>query len=141
MNLEYKRSGDTIAIRLDEGDELVASLKEACRKEKVTSALVSGIGAVRKAEIAHFDPDTKEYHIKKLEGKLEIVSLSGNIAMHEGEAVPHLHIALSMRDFSTTSGHLMNAEIRPTCEIVLLLHNVKIRREHDDKTGLNLQRF
>ena len=139
--MDYKRDGDAIAVRLDEDDELVASLKAVCEKEKVTGALVSGVGAAKKAEIAHFDPDTKEYHIKKLEGKLEIISLSGNIAMKEGEAVPHLHVALSMKDFSTVSGHLMKAEIRPTCEILLLLHGVKIHRERDDRTGLNLQRF
>ncbi|MFH0737546.1 MAG: PPC domain-containing DNA-binding protein [Candidatus Micrarchaeota archaeon] len=139
--MEYRRKGDAIAIRFDQGDELISSLKALCAKEKVSGALVSGIGAAKKAEIAHYDPDTKEYHVRKLEGKLEIVSLSGNVAMKDGEAVPHLHVAMSMRDFSTVSGHLMKAEIRPTCELVLLMHGIAIRREHDEETGLNLQRF
>jgi predicted DNA-binding protein with PD1-like motif len=139
--MEYKKTGTAIAVRLDVGEEILGSLKDLCKREKVGSALVSGIGAARYAEISHYDPDKKEYHVKRLEGKLEIISLSGNIAMHKGEAVPHLHVALSMRDFSTVSGHVMKMEVRPTCELVLLLHGVGIRREHDDETGLNLQRF
>jgi len=139
--MEYRRSEREIIIRLDEGDEIISSLKAVCRKEKVESALVSGIGAARKAEIAHYDTKERKYNSKKFEGMLEIVSLSGNIAMLDGEIVPHLHLAISRDDFSTVSGHLMSAEIAPTCEIALFPYGSKIERKFDGKTGLNLQRF
>jgi predicted DNA-binding protein with PD1-like motif len=139
--MDYKRSGHFVVLRLDEGDEITASLKKVCLKERVHSALVSGIGACRKAEIAHYNPKTKEYKINKLAGALEIVSLNGNIALLDGKPAQHLHVILSIEDFSTLSGHLMKAEIYPTCEITLILRDVKVRREKDKKTGLNLQRF
>jgi hypothetical protein len=72
---------------------------------------------------------------------LEIISLNGNLALLEGEPVAHLHIAISRHDFSTVSGHLMSAEIYPTCEIVIVPYGMRIDRRHDDETGLNLQRF
>ena len=139
--MEYRKSARELAIRLDDGDEMVASLKSICKKEKIQSALVSGIGAAKKAEIAHYDTKEKKYNTKKFEGMLEIVSLSGNIAMLEGETVLHLHIVISRDDFSALAGHLMSAEISPTCEIVLILLDTKIERQRDEKTGLNLQSF
>jgi hypothetical protein len=139
--MDYKRGAHEIVVRLDDGDELVSSLKGVCEKEGVKSAFVSGIGAARRAEIAHYDTKEKKYNVKRFEGMLEIVSLSGNIAMLDGKSAAHLHIAISRHDYSTISGHLMSAEIYPTCEILILPYSVQIERKHDEKTGLNLQGF
>jgi len=139
--MDYRRKGNSIVLRLDGGDEIAASIIKVCSTEKIGSALVSGIGACRKAEIGHYNPKTKEYKTKKLSEALEIVSLSGNITMLDGKPAAHLHIVLAKEDFSAVSGHLMKAEIYPTCEITLILRDVKVRREKDEKTGLNLQRF
>ena len=139
--MEFKNNGKQVLIRLDDGDEVVASLKEVCRREGIGSALVSGIGAAKRAEIAHYDTKEKRYNTIKLEGMLEIVSLSGNMARLEGEAVAHLHIAISRHDFSTLSGHLMKAEICPNCEIVLIPLGSEIERKFDERTGLNLQHY
>lgn len=139
--MEYKRSGHFIVLRLDEGDEITASLMKVCVKESVRSALVSGIGACRKAEIAHYDQKTREYKAKKLSGTMEIVSLSGNVALLDDKPAPHLHIVLGLSDFSTLSGHLMEAEVCPTCEMTMILRDVRVGRKKDEKTGLNMQMF
>jgi predicted DNA-binding protein with PD1-like motif len=139
--MEFKRTESEVLIRLDDGDDIIGSLKEVCKKERIESGLIVGIGAARKAEIAHYDTKKKKYNIRKLEGMLEIVSLKGNVAMLDGEPALHLHIILSMHDYSTLSGHLMGAEICPTCEITLIPYKAKIERRFDEKTGLNLQRF
>lgn len=139
--MDYRRTERFIVMRLDDGDEIVSCLKSVCKKESITGALVSGIGAARKAEIAHYDTKERKYNTKKHEGMLEIVSLSGNIALLNGEPTPHLHIAISRHDYSTLSGHLMSAEVYPTCEITLTPLGLNIERKHDEKTGLNLQRF
>lgn len=139
--MQYKKSNYEIVIRLDDGDEIIESLKTICRKEKIESGLISGIGAARKAEISHYNTKEKKYNRKKFEGMLEIISLSGNIALLNGEPAPHLHVAISKHDFSTLSGHLMSAEVYPTCEIVLTPIHTRIERKKDEKTGLNLQYF
>lgn len=139
--MKYVKDGSRIILRLDDGDEILSSLKSVCNKEKVKSAFLNGIGAAKKAEIAHYNPKTKKYKIKKLEGPLEIVSLTGNIAMLKGESVVHCHICFSIPDFSTLSGHLMKAEVYPTCEIVIVPLGLKIERKFDRRTGLNLQSF
>lgn len=139
--MDYRIAKQEAVIRLDDGDEIVSSLKSVCKREGIGSALVSGIGAARKVEIAHYDTRERRYNSIKLEGMLEIVSLSGNISMLGGEPSPHLHMAISKSDFSTFSGHLMSAEIYPTCEIVLFQLGAKVERKPDKKTGLNLQSF
>ncbi len=139
--MEYKRNEREILVRLDEGDEVIASLKALCKKEAIASAFVSGIGAARKAEIAHYDTKEKKYNVKKFEGMLEIVSLNGNMAVLDGEPAAHLHVCISRHDYSTLSGHLMSAEVSPQCEIFLLPYKAKVVRKHDEKTGLNLQHF
>ncbi|VVC02807.1 Uncharacterised protein [Candidatus Bilamarchaeum dharawalense] len=139
--MQYKNTGKEIVVRLDEGEEIIESLKVICKNEGVESAVITGIGAARKVEIGHWDPKTKKYDTKKFTGLLEIVSLSGNVTTMNDEPMIHLHMAIGMDDFSTKSGHLMNAEIYPTCEITLLPISIKITREKDNKTKLNLQKF
>jgi len=142
--MEYKKiDSGAVLLRLDSGEEIVSSLVTTCKKNKIQCALVSGLGACRKAEIAHYDPGAKKYHNKKFEGKMEIVSLLGNITMSEGgkEPIAHLHIALGLEDFSVVGGHLVSAEINPTCEITITPLNAKIERKFDERSGLKLQRF
>jgi len=139
--MEYRRiDSGTFVIRLDQGDEIIGSLKSICRKEKVESALVSGLGACRKAEIAHYDTKEKRYHNKKFEGMIEIVSLTGNMASLKGEPIAHLHAALGLADFSVVGGHVVSMEVNPTCEIAITPLHTKIERSFDEKSGLNLLR-
>ncbi len=139
--MDYRKTERGLVIRLDDGDEIVDTLKKLAEREKILSATVTGIGAAKKAEIAHFDTKKKKYNTKKLEGMLEIIALNGNICILDGTPAVHIHIAISRHDFSTLSGHLMNAEVYPTCEIVVTEIGIKIERKFDEKTGLNLQSF
>lgn len=139
--MEHRSRGREIIIRLDQGDEIVSSLIEVCREEGVKSALVSGIGAVRMAGISHFDSKAMQYRSRTFEGMYEVLSLKGNISTLDGGPFPHLHIVIAGPDMLAFGGHLNKAEVDPACEIALLLLEDCIRREKDERTGLNLQRF
>jgi predicted DNA-binding protein with PD1-like motif len=67
-------------IRLDEDEEVLSSIKDFCTQKKIYSASISGLGAAKSAEIAHYDTKEKKYYTKKLEGMLEVVFLVGNIS-------------------------------------------------------------
>ena len=139
--MECKSCENCIILRLDKGDEIVASMEKACAGQPVRYAHFSGIGACRKAEIAHFDTREKKYHSKKLEGTLEILSLSGNITIADGRPFVHAHIVLGLPDFSVQGGHLVSAEVNPTCEIVLRPLPADVKRRLDERCGLKLQQF
>jgi len=139
--MEYRKSGREIVLRLDEDEEVIGYITNICKKENIESAFVSAVGALKKAELGHFDTKEKRYNTKVFEGMFEIASLSGNIAMLGGEPMAHLHIVIADTDFSTHGGHLMKGLVNPTCEVVILPLETKIKRAKDEKTGLNLQRF
>jgi predicted DNA-binding protein with PD1-like motif len=136
-----RRSGEMISLRLDKGEDILSSLAKVCEEAKVRSALVSGIGACRLAEVSHYDTAEKRYHGKTYEGMLEVLSLSGNITSDDGKPLPHLHIILGLKDFSAVGGHLGRSEVDPTCEIKILMCGTPIIRKKDEGTGLKLQSF
>ena len=52
--MEYKRFDTKLLVRLDPGDELVASLIDICKKEDIRLGVVSGIGAVNNVTVGLF---------------------------------------------------------------------------------------
>jgi predicted DNA-binding protein with PD1-like motif len=139
--MEYRRGEKGITLRLDEGDEAVQSILLLCKKEGIRSASLSGIGAVKKAVLAHFDTKEMKYHSELYEGMYEVVSLTGNVTMLGGEPALHAHMVIADTSYKCYGGHLNNAVVNPTLEIVITPLDVEIKREKDEKTGLNLQRF
>ena len=70
--MEYKRFADTIALRLDPGDEIVAQLLAVAQKENVTLASVTGIGGTDDVEVGVFDMAKKSYNRFAYTGTHEI---------------------------------------------------------------------
>lgn len=99
---------------------------------------INGIGSVKGATIGFYDPKTKKYYPKELDGDYEITNLSGNISTMDGEIYLHLHISLSDSKYNTYGGHLNSAVISGTGEIVIEEIEDIIEREFNEETGLNL---
>ena len=49
--MEFQKFGDTYVVRLDKGEEIVASLQALCEKQQIALASVEGIGAADHAVI------------------------------------------------------------------------------------------
>ena len=139
--MEYRKSGNTMVVRLDENDEVMESILMVCEKEGVRTASVSAIGALKQVELSHFDSVTNEYTSKSYEGMFEITSLTGNISRLDGKSAAHLHINLGRTDLSVFGGHLVSAIVNPTCEIFIFGTETGTSRQKDGKTGLSLLRF
>ncbi len=127
-----------IAVRLDKGEEIVASLRKVCEDYGVTCAKIDGIGAVSGAKVGMFDTATKEYHETALERFLEVTNLCGNVSQQNGEVYLHLHITLADDRGHAFGGHLKKAFIGATAELFITKLDGKIGRARDEATGLNL---
>jgi predicted DNA-binding protein with PD1-like motif len=46
--------------------------------------------------------------------EVEVLSLLGDVADHDGQAEPHLHAVLGRQDGSAIGGHLLRGEVWPT---------------------------
>lgn len=124
-------------LRLDYGKNLVDQLSSFLEKEGIKTAYVSGIGAVKNAEIGYYDQEKKEYVKRRIEEELEILSLSGNVSLKDGRPYPHIHVVLG-KDGNVYAGHLFSAEVF-ACEIFLLVLDGEAPvREFDGQTGLFL---
>src|SRR5437879_10739384 len=120
------------------GQEVMKGLLAFARKNKLVAGHLTGIGAVSDAVIGYFDPQTKTYLRNHEKGQAELLSLTGNLALVEGEPFFHVHVALGRRDGSARGGHLFEATIRPTVELVLTAYPKPVRRKTDRDSGAEL---
>ena len=144
--MEYRHYGDAYYVRLDKGDEVVASVLEICRAEHVESATFSGIGGCSEAQIQTFIPEAGEFEVRSLSGMLELVSLNGNvISDDQGELHYHAHAAFAYKngdEHHVAAGHVKSITISYTGEIELRpVIGGAIGMQHDPETGTGFWSF
>ena len=139
--MEARSSGKHWILRIDKGEEIVATLEQFCREKDIRLGTLSGIGATEKATIGLFKTRTKEYVRKEVVGDHEITNLTGNISRMNGEVYLHLHVNLSDVNYNTFGGHLNSAVVSATCEVVVRELDGEMDREFSEEIGLNLYKF
>lgn len=140
--MEYRKSGNTIAVRIDYDEEVMEKLTELCKKENIVSAAVSGIGATKLAELGLYNMETGEYKVTSYTGLYEVGSFMGNITHKDGEPYLHMHITIGDPEKNEVhSGHLNKAVIGATSELFITIFDEKIGRKFDEKTGINIFEF
>jgi predicted DNA-binding protein with PD1-like motif len=131
----------TFALVFETGDEVVASLLGFARREAVHAASFQGIGAFERVTLGYFDWGSKAYREIPVGEQVEVLSLLGDVAEKGGEPKVHAHVVVGLRDGSTRGGHLIEARVRPTLELVLTEAPAHLRKRWDDETGLALIRL
>lgn len=139
--MEYKRFGNTIVARLDRGEEILEQVKIIALEEKIRLAAVQGLGAVNHFTVGVYDPERKEYHSNQFQGLYEIVSLTGTIDTMKDEFYCHLHFSAGNEKGEVFGGHLNQAYVSATCELVIRILDGNIDRAFDPEIGLNLMQF
>ena len=121
------------------GDELAKGLKEFAAEHNLADASFKAIGALASVKLAWFDPETKKYRTSvDLKEQVELLSLIGDVAQHEGKPIVHAHAVVGRSDGTTAGGHLLEAFVRPTCEVFLTEFPVHLSKALDPESGLVL---
>src|SRR5580700_7223610 len=134
----------TFAIVFKTEDEAVESLRSFASDNKVTAAHFTGIGGFSDVVLGYYDWKTKTYVRIPVQEQVELVSLIGDITLEKdkvfGEYKPmiHAHAVVAKRDGATVGGHLLEAHVRPTLELVLTESPVHLTRKYDEESGLAL---
>jgi hypothetical protein len=138
MNVRDAHAG--FVIRLERGEELIASITDFCSKRGIRAAVFQGIGAVERVEIGYYDLAKKEYFFRSEEGVFEVASMQGNVALVDEKPFVHAHAVLSRCDESLEciGAHIKEAFVAVTLEIYVTPLDIALARKHDDSIGLKL---
>jgi predicted DNA-binding protein with PD1-like motif len=128
----------TFAVVFDIGDDPVKGLEQFARDRKISGAQFTAIGALNRAVIGYFDWDRKDYKKIVLDEQVEVLTLAGNIGRKNGSAALHAHIVLGRKDGTAHGGHLLEASVRPTLEVIVIETPRHLSRRFDDTSGLTL---
>jgi predicted DNA-binding protein with PD1-like motif len=131
----------TFAIVLETGDEVTETLRSFAARHGVTAAQFTAIGALSDAVLMYFDWETKKYQPIPVKEQVEVASLIGDVAeAPSGGPALHIHLVLGKRDGTALAGHLGEAHVRPTLEVILNESPAHLRKVKDPETGLALIR-
>ena len=129
----------TFAVIFQTGDEVVGGLTELAKQHHLSASQFTAIGAFSDVVLAYFDWPTREYQKLPFREQMEVLALAGDISRDEkGAPKVHAHVVLGTRDASTRGGHLMEAHVRPTLEVILTESPQHLQRQFDSASGLAL---
>ena len=136
--LIHEQGEKTFALAFEPGDEVVAELTNFANENHLDAASFTAIGAFSNATLGYFDVEKKEYKKIPVDEQVEVLSLVGDVASFEGEPKLHAHVVVGRSDGTTRGGHLLEAYVQPTLEVVIVESPGHLRRETDEQTGLPL---
>ncbi len=128
----------TWAVVLDAGDEATESLESFAREQQIHSAHFTAIGAFESAVLGYFEIEKSDYRKNPVGEQVEVLSLVGNVTRYEGQPKVHAHVVVGRRDGTTLGGHLLQARVRPTLEVMLVESPTYLRRGFHPEFGIPL---
>jgi predicted DNA-binding protein with PD1-like motif len=126
------------AVIFYQGDEAFSGLLEFAEKYYVTSAHLTAIGALNRATLGWFDPQRKMYKKIPINGQHEVIGMSGDIALYQGKPVVHTHMVVGSPDGTTRAGHVLDAYVSPTLEVMVTVDPIAMHKRFDPATDLTL---
>lgn len=131
----------TFALVFDTGEEPMSALTRFAEQHNIAAARFTAIGAFSDVVVAYFDWEKKDYLRIPIREQVEVLALVGDVALAESKPKIHAHVVLGKRDGTAHGGHLMEARVRPTLEVILTESASYLARRHDPQSGLALIRF
>lgn len=131
----------TFAIIFDSGDEVVEGLKQFARDNRLAASHFTAIGAFNQVMLGFFSFEKRDYKRIPIVEQVEVLSLVGDVALKDGQPKIHAHVVLGKSDGTAHGGHLLEARVRPTLEVILIESPKHLHRETDPETGLALIRI
>lgn len=136
---QIDKSPKTFILIFKTGDELVKGLSRFANEQNVSAASFKAVGALNSVRLGWFNWETKKYEtVVALDEQVELLSLIGDVALKDGKPVVHAHAVIGKKDGTAHGGHLLEARIRPTCEVVLTESPAHLQKYIDPESGIAL---
>ncbi len=132
----------TYVLIFNTGDEISETLKQFASEQKLAGSSFTAIGALSSVKLGWFNWQTKKYETAvALEEQVELLSLIGDIALNNNQPLVHAHVVVGRSDGTAHGGHLLEARVRPTCELVLTESPKHLQKQLDPESGIPLIRL
>ena len=128
----------TYALVFATGDEAMGGLQAFARHQGLASGHFTAIGAFETVTLGYFDWSHKDYLKIEVKEQVEVLSLVGDIALEDRQPRIHAHVVVGKRDGTAHGGHLLEARVRPTLEVILVQPPAHLRRRYDPESRLAL---
>jgi uncharacterized protein len=126
----------TYALVFETGDEVISNLLRFATENELTASHFTAIGALSDVTLGYFNITKKDYKKIPLNEQVEVLSLVGNIANDQGKPRIHAHIVVGKSDGTAHGGHVLEAHVRPTLEVIMDESPEYLRRRFDPEFGL-----
>jgi predicted DNA-binding protein with PD1-like motif len=134
---QIDHSPKTFILVFETGDELAKGLREFAEQEKLSAASFKAVGALSSVRLGWFNWESKQYEPSvTLDEQVELLSLIGDVAVKDGKPAVHAHAVIGRKDGTAHGGHLLEAHIRPACEVVLAESPIHLQKQVDPESGL-----
>jgi uncharacterized protein len=117
---------------------VVSGLTGFAGRHRLAASHLTAIGAFSQAVLGYFDRDRRDYRRIPVTEQVEVLSLIGDVALKDGKPALHAHVVLGKADGTAVGGHLLEARVWPTLEVILVESPAHLRRRHDPASGLAL---
>lgn len=126
----------TYAVIFGSGDEVLGGLTQFAEEKHIVAARITGIGAIRNATLGWLDPQSKTYRKISIDHQSEVLSLLGDIAMNAGKPAVHVHMVVGFGDGTAHGGHLLQAHVWPTLEVIVTSYPQPLYKKFDPQKGI-----
>jgi len=135
--------GRRFVLKISPGEPLQQRLLEFARSVHLKHAVVvSAVGSIQDLKFrgikagARLPITPPRMHLHEVTGPLELLALTGNIIPDEQGALDcHLHVMASRSSGDVLGGHLFDARVFATCEVVLSELNAEGLERHLSRSG------
>jgi predicted DNA-binding protein with PD1-like motif len=128
----------TYALVFDTGEEVVSGLVTFAGEYGLAGSHLTAIGAFSDVTLGYFEWDKKDYKKIRVDEQVEVLVLTGDIALGDMGPKLHAHVVIGKSDGTAHGGHLIEAHVRPTLEVVITESPVHLHRRFNRELNLAL---
>lgn len=136
--MEVARTSTAIMLRLEHGEDILASIAQVTREERSTLLLCTGLGMIHDFELGYFDRGS--YVKREFLEPHELLALQGTVAS-SGDPRLHVHATVANTQHMAFGGHLLRGKVWMSNEIGLIkLERVFSTRKLDPEKKVGILR-
>lgn len=128
----------TYVLIFENGDEVIKDITEFAKERQLSATQFTAIGAFSELTLGFYDFAIKDYKKIFIKEQVEVLTLTGDISMLDQKPKVHAHVVIGKIDGTAHGGHLLEAKVKPTLEVVLTESPAYLERKTDPETGLSL---